>query len=329
LIQERSLAKAYILDSPGGIEKLVISNLTLPELGDEDVLIRHSAIGISYEDIQVRRGVYNFGKFPIIPGAEGVGYVEKKGAKVSNIDIGERVAYLTPSIGGYATHRVMDQNYLIKIDSRYSDKLIAAALRKGTVAHYLVRRTYKVQAGDKVLIYGASGGIGSILVQLAKYFGAFVIGVVGKEEKAKYAKKFGCDHVIISEQEDIVAKTIEITKGEKVKVVYDLVGKGSLERSCEVLSQFGLLVHYGDCAGEVENFDVNLLGRNSGFYTRPRIGDYEQNRYELLLSTTEVLAGIEKEIIKLFLSEYKFEDIPKIHRLIEERKTVGSIIVTF
>lgn len=323
------MAKGYILEKAGGIENLVISNITLPDLGEEEVLIRHSAIGISYEDIQVRKGIYSFGNYPLIPGAEGVGYVEKKGAKVENINIGERVAYLTPSIGAYSTHRVINQNYLIKVDNRYPDKLVAAVLRKGTVAHYLVRRTFNIKPGHKILVHGATGGVASILCQLAKYFGASVIGVVSTAEKVEYAKKFGCEHVIISAQEDFITRTIEIVQGENIDVVYDLVGKGNLERSLQVLGQFGLLVHYGDCAGEVEHFDINLLGKKSAFYTRPRIGDYQENRYEMLLSTTEILAGVEKKIVKLMFSEYKFQDIPKIHQLMEARKTVGSIIVTF
>jgi NADPH2:quinone reductase len=321
------MSKAVVIKETGGPEVLSLVDINDASPKNNEVVIRHRAIGINFLDTYHRSGAIQPPTIPFIPGYEACGVVEEVGEDVEAFHIGDRVAYATAVGGAYAERRVIHQDYLVPIPGNVSDELAAATLAKGMTAHYLLRRTFFVRPEMTILIHSAAGGVGGLMAQMAKAYKAKVIGTVGNEEKVKIAKRNGCDYVINLASEDFVAKVKEITNGVGVPVVYDAIGKDTFLNSIECLSNFGLMVSYGQSSGAVPPFDISILAKKSNFLTKPVLFTYKENRMELVLSANEVFEMLGQGVLKpIIFKEFKLNEVQVAHRALEARKTVGSCI---
>lgn len=321
--------KAYILHKQGSISKLKIENIEDPEAREDEVVIKHNAIGINFFDVALRRGDYKIDKFPLIPGMEGVGIIESKGSKVTDFEIGERVCYATGGFGGYAEKKVINQRNLISPPSNLSDDQIAASLLKGLLVHALIFRVYNIGNAKRVLITAAAGGVGQFLSSWISYYQKEIIGLVGMDEKINIARSAGCNHVINYRKEDIVKKVAEITSDRGVNVVYDGVGKDTLHQGLSCLYPMGICINHGDASGIENNLDLNELFLSSLYLTKPTMALYKSVRSELVLSAMEVFRAISNNILRPDIKSFGFADIPKIHQMMENKENSGHYIVKF
>ena len=313
----------------GGPEVLNIEQVVVgaPQAGH--VLVRHTAIGLNYIDTYHRSGLYSIQTFPSGIGLEAAGVVERVGDGVTDFKEGDRVAYGTGPIGAYSQLRVMPADKLVKIPDGIDDKTAAAMMLKGLTAQYLLRRTYKVQKDDNILIHAASGGVGMILSQWAKHLGANVIGTVGSPQKATVAKAHGCDHTILYRIENFAARVKDFTRGKGCAVVYDGVGKDTFMGSLDCLSRLGMMVSYGNASGTVPPFDINILNqKGSLFLTRPSLMGYAATRDELVSMAAELFEVVKSGAVKIEINQtYKLRDAAQAHRDLESRKTTGCTVI--
>ena len=318
---------AIRIHETGGPEKMRWEEVAIETPGPGQVLVRNTAIGLNFIDTYHRSGMYPV-TLPATLGMEGAGIVETVGPKVTGLKAGDRVAYAQP-LGAYGEFVLRPADRLVKIPSGIDDKTAAAMMLKGMTAQYLLRRTYKVKAGDTILVHAAAGGVGQILCQWGKHLGAMVIGTVGSEEKAKLAKKAGCRHVIITAREKFPERVKEITKGAGVPVVYDGVGKDTFMGSLDCLAPLGLMVSYGSASGAVPPFDILVLSRKGSLYvTRPTLMTYTAKREDLQKSAAELFSVVKKGAVKIAISQtYALRDAAQAHRDLESRKTTGSTVL--
>jgi len=318
---------AIRIHETGGPEKMRWEEVRVETPGPGQVLVRNTAIGLNYIDTYHRSGLYPVA-LPATLGMEGAGIVETVGPKVSGFKAGERVAYAQP-IGAYAEWVLRPADRLVKIPAGIGDKIAAAMMLKGMTAQYLLRRTYKVRAGDTILVHAAAGGVGQILCQWAKHLGATVIGTVGSDEKAKLAKKAGCRHVIVTAREKFPERVKEITKGAGVPVVYDGIGKDTFMSSLDCLAPLGLMVSYGSASGAVPPFELAILSqKGSLFLTRPTLMTYTAKREDLLKSAAELFSVVKKGAVKIIINQtYHLKEAAQAHRDLESRKTTGSTVL--
>ncbi len=298
--------------------------IELGKPGPTEALVRNTAIGLNFLDVYHRNGLYPQ-PLPFTPGHEGAGVIEAVGSKVKGLRVGDRVGYVGP-IGAYAEHVLRPAEQLIKLPRELDDQTVAASMLKGMTAEYLLRRTYQVKKGDLILVHAAAGGVGQILCQWAKALGAVVIAVVGSREKAKLVK---AKHVIVTSEEDWVARVKQITKGKGVRVVYDSVGKDTFLGSLDCLQPRGLMVSYGNASGPVDEFKPALLSqKGSLFLTRPTLFTYTASRDELLLSARALFKVLKSGAVKLSKPRtYALKDAAQAHRDLEARKTTGSVLL--
>jgi NADPH2:quinone reductase len=299
----------------------------LPAPGPGQVLLRHTAVGLNFIDIYQRTGLYPQ-TMPFIPGSEAAGVVEALGEGVTQLAIGDRVAYAGP-VGGYAERRVIAADRLIKLPPGIEDQTAAAMMLQGMTVQYLIRRTYRVQPGDTILIHAAAGGIGLILCQWAKALGATVIGTVSSREKAELARAHGCHHPIVTTEEDFVAKVKELTGGAMLPVVYDSVGKDTFFKSLDCLRPLGMLVLFGQASGAVPPIDPNILARGSYFLTRPTLGSFVAKRADLEATAADLLSVVESGAVKILVNQtYPLREAARAHADLEARRTTGSTVLT-
>lgn len=320
--------QAIILHKNGDSGVLKIKKVEEPKPKKDEVVIKQTAIGVNFFDVSFRRGQYKVPNFPAILGMEACGIIEQVGPGVTDFKVGERVAYATGGIGAYSEKRAINQNFLVVPPSNLTDVQVAGSLFKGLTAHALLHRVHIAARAKKVLVHGAAGGVGHILCQWAKYLGLEVIGTVGSDAKVAIAKANGCDHVINYRTANFVAEVAKITSNGGVGVVYDAVGKDTLEKSLECLWPMGMCISYGEASGVPEKLDLNRLVGNSLYLTRPMMALYKSNRIELILSADEVFAAITKGIVKPQIKTYAFKDVAKAHDDLEHRKVTGSIVLT-
>ena len=318
---------AIRIHETGGPEKMRWEEVRVETPGPGQVLVRNIAIGLNYIDTYHRSGLYPV-VLPATLGMEGAGIVETVGPKVSGFKAGERVAYAQP-IGAYAEWVLRPADRLVKIPAGIDEKIAAAMMLKGMTAQYLLRRTYKVKAGDMILVHAAAGGVGQILCQWAKYLGATVIGTVGSDEKVKFARKAGCKYVIVTAREKIPERVKEITKGAGVPVVYDGIGKDTFMGSLDCLAPLGLMVSYGSASGAVPPFDILILSQKGSLYlTRPTLMTYTAKREDLLKSAAELFSVVKKGAVKITINQtYPLKEAAQAHRDLESRKTTGSTVL--
>ena len=319
---------AIRIHQAGGPEVLSWESVDLPAPGAGEATVRHAAVGLNFIDTYHRTGLYPL-PLPSGIGREGAGVVEAVGAGVTEVQDGDRVAYAGGPIGAYAEARNIPAHRLLKLPDSISFDTAAAMMLQGLTAAYLLRKTYRVQPGDAVLIHAAAGGVGLIACQWAKALGATVIGTVGSAAKGELAKAHGCDHVINYSTENFVDRVRQITGGEGVPVVYDGVGKDTFMGSLDSLRPLGMLVTYGNASGPVPPLDLLLLSqKGSLFVTRPTIVSYTAKRADLEALGAELFDVVASGKVKIEVHQrYALKDAAQAHRDLEARKTTGSTIL--
>jgi NADPH2:quinone reductase len=312
----------------GGPEVLNWEEVDVGDPGPGQVRIRQEAAGLNYIDVYHRTGLYPQ-PLPFVPGVEGAGVVEAVGADVADLKAGDRVAYGGPA-GGYAEVRLIPADRVVKLPDDISSEQAAAMMLQGMTAEMLLKRVHPVKAGETVLIHAAAGGVGLILCQWAKALGAMVIGTVGSDEKAELVRAHGCDHPIVYTRQDFVAEVDRITRGAKVAVVYDGVGKDTFMRSLDCLKRRGMMASFGNASGPVEPFDALLLAfKGSLFLTRPTLYDYTLDPAELQQSAKALFEVVESGKVKIEIGQrFSLADAAEGHRALEARQTTGSTVLT-
>lgn len=321
------LMKAISIRQHGGPEVLEIDNIPEPAPQNGEVLINIEFAGVNYIDTYHREGLYPVG-LPFVPGIEAAGTVEEVGEGVRDFRPGERVAYcLTP--GSYAERAVVPDWKVVRLPDEVSYEEGAAAMCQGMTAHYLVTDCYRLRKGDIALVHAAAGGVGLLLVQLAKHFGATVIGTVSTREKAELALNAGADHVIQYIEQDFEAEVKRITGGEGVHVVYESVGKATFDKSMDCLRPRGYMVLYGQSSGPVGPLDPQVLNqKGSIFLTRPSLFSYAGNRSEFLQRAGGVLELIESGRLSVKVGEIlPLSQAARAHERLQGRLTVGKVLL--
>jgi NADPH2:quinone reductase len=319
--------QAIQVNAPGGPEVLTLVDLPAPKPKPNEVVIKISAAGVNFIDVYVREGRYST-PLPFVNGQEAAGTVADVGSEVKALKSGDRVAY-TSVLGSYAEYAAVPANRALRVPQGITDQQAAAAMLQGMTAHYLVNTTYPLKKGETALIHAAAGGVGLLLVQMAKNIGARVIGTVGSEEKAKLAREAGADDIILYDRQDFEAETKRLTDGKGVHVVYDGVGKTTFDKGLNVLRPRGYLVLFGASSGPVPPVDpIKLLQKGSLFLTRPSLGHYITADEELQHRASEVLGAIAAGKLKLRIEHiYKLQDAQQAHRDLEGRKTTGKLLL--
>jgi NADPH:quinone reductase len=327
------MVKSVLINEFGSSEVMQIKNIKLPSLKDGEIKIKNEASGINYIDIDIRKGLYQDIKPTCGIGFEGAGKIIEICGDVGNLKIGDHVAYFSGKInysGAYAEERILHHSLIYPIPEGITSKQAAAILFKGMAAHYLTIRAHVITPESIALVYAAAGGLGMILTQYIKHLGGKVIGVVGHEQKEQIAKNNGCDFVINSNKDDIFKKIVEYTNNQGVTVVYDGIGKDTINESIKCIRPFGLMANIGHCSGVIENLNIDLIRNNNIFFTSTNIFKYKENRMEALLTANELFDFLQKGIIKDNINlTYSLEDIKNAHNDIENRLTVGSNIIIY
>lgn len=321
------MAKAIRFHSQGGPEVLQLDDVPIADPGAGQVRIRHTAIGVNFVDIYQRSGLYPM-QTPAIAGNEAAGVVEAVGPGVKGLKKGDRVAY-TGLPGSYCTERLVPAERMVKVPKGISDEQAASMMLKGMTVHYLIFSTYRVRKGDTVLWHAAAGGVGLIACQWLKRLGVTVIGTVGSEEKARLAKAHGCKHVINYSSENFVERVKEITKGKKVPVVYDSVGKSTWEGSLDCLQPRGLMVSFGNASGAVPPVNLGILAAKGSLYvTRPTLATYIASRADLVKRSNDLFNAVKSRKVRIeTTARYGLADAANSHRDLEGRKTTGSVVL--
>jgi len=311
----------------GGPEVLQYDELPLPEPAPGEARVQIGAIGINFIDIYHRTGLYP-GQVPFTPGMEAAGVVHAVGPDVTDLKPGDRVAYAMQR-GAYAEYAVMPTWKLLPIPAKVDIQLAAAVMLQGLTAHYLSHSTYPLRKGDTALIHAAAGGVGLLLVQLAKRRGAHVIGTVSTEEKAQLAKEAGADDVILYTQADFEPEVKRLTAGRGVDVVYDSVGQATFDKSLNCIRPLGYLVLFGQSSGPVPPVDPQVLNaKGSLFLTRPSLGHYAPDRAALLSRSNDLFTWIASGDLKVRIDRtFPLRDAAEAHRCLESRQTKGKLLL--
>ena len=322
------MAKAIRMNRTGGPEVMEYVDVEVGEPGPGEARVRHEAIGINYIDIYFRSGLYPQ-PLPAGLGMEGAGVVEAVGEGVTEVAVGDRVAYAGRPNGAYAEARNMPANILLRLPGSISFEAAAAMMLQGLTVQYLFKRTVQLKKGDTILFHAAAGGVGLIASQWARALGVNMIGTVGSDEKAALAREHGCTHVINYNTENFVERVREITKGEMVSVVYDSIGKDTFTGSLDCLRPLGMMVSFGSASGPVTEFSLNeLASRGSLFITRPTLFAYAATRKDLEEMSADLFEMVGSGKIKIDVRQrYKLADAATAHRELEARMTTGSSIL--
>lgn len=312
----------------GGPEVLQWEEVGVGEPGPGEVRVRHAAVGLNFIDTYHRSGLYPV-PLPSGIGLEGAGTVEALGPGVTHLQVGDRVAYAGGPLGAYSETRLIPADRLIRLPDSLSFETGAAMMLQGLTAAYLLRRTYRVQKGDTVLIHAAAGGVGLIACQWAKALGATVIGTVSTEAKAELARAHGCDHPILYTREDFARRVRDITGGEGVPVVYDGIGKDTFTGSLDSLRPLGTMVSFGNASGLVGLIDPLLLSqKGSLFFTRPTLMHYTARRADLEALATELLGVVTSGQVKIEVHQrFPLQQAAAAHVALEGRQTTGSTVL--
>ncbi|AZO62970.1 MAG: NADPH:quinone reductase [Mesorhizobium sp.] len=323
------MSKAIRIHAHGGPEVLTYEDSDPGQPGAGQILIRHTAIGLNFIDIYHRSGLYAPpGGFPLVPGGEAAGVVLAVGAGVDWLQPGDRIAYAV-NVGAYSEERVIAADRVVKVPNGISDEQAAAMMLKGMTAEYLLRRTFKVRAGDTILYHAAAGGVGLILGQWAKHLGATVIGTASSVDKVELAKAHGFDHVINYKEQDFVAGVAAITGGKKCDVVYDSVGNDTFPASLDCLRPLGMFVSFGQSSGPIPPFPMSLLAQKGSLYaTRPTIFVYNAKREDLVASAQALFEVVLSGAVEIKINQrYALKDAAQAQSDLEGRKTTGTTIL--
>jgi NADPH:quinone reductase len=319
--------KAIQVIKTGGPEVLMLADIPTPKPKPNEVLVKVSASGVNFIDIYFREGRYPTA-LPFVAGQEASGVVNEIGSDVKTFKPGERVTY-TNIMGAYAEYAAVPADRLVHVPQEVTDQQAASAMLQGMTAHYLIHDTYPLKKGETTLIHAAAGGVGELLVQMAKHAGARVIATVGTEEKAQLAREAGADEVILYDKQDFEAETKRLTDGKGVDVIYDGVGKTTFDKDLNILRPRGYLVLFGGASGAVPPLDLIKLSQKGSLYiTRPTLVNYIASHEELQQRATDVLSTIAAGKLKLRIGHiYPLGDAQQAHRDLEGRKTTGKLLL--
>ena len=316
-IMQRTYGKSNVLN----IEKIYVNDPV-----DDEILIKQTAIGIHFHDVYVRTGLYKTLNLPGIPGIEAAGVVEKKGRNVNNLNIGDRVVYITGSYGAYASHRVINQKIVAKIPNELDDATMATNFSRALTVNMLTEQVFNLKDKTTVLVTAAAGGVGRLLCQYLNSIGKIVIGTVGSEEKIKVAKSWGCKEAFIYNDKKICEYSKDITKGIGFDLVYDSVGFDTFEQSFDLASNCGYLINFGQSSGPIPAMEMSKLAQKSLSISRPILFHYTNQR--------NLFENMSKSVFNLFKNNvYSFEkkicfdlkDVSQAHDLLESRTGGGSL----
>lgn len=322
--------RAIVVEAPGGPDQMHWRSLELPAPGPGEVRVRHEAVGVNFIDIYHREGLYPLPALPGGLGMEAAGVVEALGPGVTEVAIGDRVAYAGGSPGAYAEARNLPADRLVPLPEDLSCETAAAALLKGMTAEYLLCRLWPLKPGDPVLVHAAAGGVGLLLCQWARQRGLRVLGTVGSPDKARLAAAHGCEVPICYREEDFVDRVRRETFGEGVAVVFDSVGRETFDGSLDCLRPRGLLALYGQSSGPVPPFDPAVLAqKGSLFLTRPTLFTYTAHREDLLASARALFDRIRDGTLTICIGgRYPLSKAAQAHRDLQARATTGSLLLT-
>jgi NADPH2:quinone reductase len=325
---EQSLMKAIQVAEVGSPEVLKLVDIPIPEPKPSEAVVQIKAAGVNFIDVYFREGRYP-ASLPFVNGQEGAGVVTKIGSEVTGVKPGDRVAY-SGVLGSYAEYAAVPADRLVLVPDELDFTQAAAAMLQGMTAHYLSHSTYPIKRGDSVLIHAAAGGVGLLLIQMAKNLGARVIGTAGTEEKASLARDAGADDVIIYTRQDFETEVRQLTEGKGIHVVYDGVGKTTFEKDLNVMRPRGYVVLFGGASGPVPPFDLmKLTQKGSLFVTRPSLMHYISTRDELEQRSGEVMQMIIRGDLKRRIHKtYPLAEAQQAHRDLEGRKTTGKLLLT-
>lgn len=323
------MSQAIRIHETGGPEVLRWEQIEVGEPGPGQICLRQTAVGLNYIDVYHRNGLYPVPSLPSGLGLEAAAVVEAVGPGVEGLKQGDRVAYAGGPIGAYAERRLMPADRVVVLPDAISDQQGAAMMLQGMTAQYLLRRTYRVQPGDYVLIHAAAGGVGLIACQWAAHLGATVIGTVGTDEKAALARANGCTHPIVYSREDFVEAVKRITDGRGVAAVYDGIGATTFMGSLDCLRPMGMLVSFGNASGPVPAFEPALLSaKGSLFLTRPTLMTYTADPEDLKQTAAELFEVVTGGAVKIHVNRtYALADAAQAHRDLEARQTTGSSVL--
>lgn len=319
--------RAIRIFETGGPEKMSVDEIPIPDPGQGQVRVKIAAAGVNFIDIYQRSGQYT-GKLPFTLGMEGSGIVDAVGPDVDVVKVGQRVAYAM-SLGSYAEYAIVPAMVLVPVPDAIDLNVAAAIMLQGMTAHYLTHSTFPLKAGDTALIHAAAGGVGLLLIQIAKQIGARVIGTVSTEEKAELARNAGADDVILYTTEDFVDSVKRFTGGRGVDVVYDSVGRTTFDGSLQCLRRRGYLVLFGQSSGAVPPVDLQVLNAHGSlFVTRPTLGDYIATREELITRSDYLFALIKAGKLNVRIdSTYPLADAVAAHIALTSRATKGKVLL--
>lgn len=319
--------KAIRIHKNGGPEVLRYEEIPLKEPGEGEVRVKIKAAGVNYVDIYHRTGLYAL-ELPFTPGLEGAGVVDALGPGVTGLSVGDAVAY-SSHLGAYAEYAIVPATRLVAVPPELDLISAAAVMLQGMTAHYLTHDTYPLKAGDIALIHAAAGGVGLLLVQIAKRLGATVIGTVSTEAKAELARKAGADHVILYTQTDFEAETQRLTGGHGVNVVYESVGKTTFDKSLNLLRPRGYLVLFGQASGPVPPLDPSILNtKGSLFLTRPSLTHYVASRQEMLQRAGDLFEWLKNGELSLRIDrQMPLAEAAEAQRLLASRQTAGKLLL--
>jgi len=320
--------KAIQISKNGGPEVLELKDITLDKPGADEVTIEHKAIGLNYIDTYHRSGLYPL-KLPSGIGAEGAGIIKEIGSNIKEFNVGDKVSYAGIPLGAYSTHRNYPTKNIVKVPNSIDLEVAATLMTKGLTTFYLLHKTYPIKSGQTILFHAAAGGVGQIFGQWAKSLGCTVIGTVGSDEKIEKAKSYGYDHVINYNKENFSKKVLEITNKKGVPVVYDGVGKNTLEGSLECLSIRGMMVSFGNASGPLAEINVPKSLQPKGLYfIRPSMQHYLSTREEIDEAAKILFEKVESGKIKIeIFKKYKLEDVVEAHKDLENRKILGPAVI--
>jgi len=323
------MAKRIQFSRHGGSEVLELVDQAAVDPGPHEVRVRNRAIGLNFIDTYYRSGLYQPPSLPSGLGGEGAGEVDAVGSAVSHLKVGDRVAYGTGPLGAYGELHVLPAQHLVRLPDSISFEQAAALMLKGLTVQYLLRQTYRVEAGQTILWHAAAGGVGLIACQWARALGVKLIGTVSSPEKAALAKANGAWATIDYSREDVVQRVLELTDGAKCPVVYDSVGKDTWERSLDCVAPRGLLVSFGNASGAVTGVNLGVLAQKGSLYvTRPTLGSYANNAENLQAMADELFGLVASGAIKVEIGRrYALAEAAQAQDALSSRQTTGSTIL--
>lgn len=320
--------KAIRIHETGGPDVMKWEDVDVGEPQAGEVLLQHTVAGLNFIDINHRAGTYPLPSLPAVIGMEAAGVVEAVGDGVTDFAPGDRVSHCM-NVGAYSEKMILGADKLIRLADHTPDEVAAAATLQGLTAHYLLHESWKVEAGDTVLVQAAAGGVGLLLCQWASHKGATVLGTVGSDEKAEYAAAHGCTHPIVYTRDDFADKVREITDGKGVNVVYDAIGKDTFEKGLTCLAERGRMVSYGVASGPIGPVDLRVLRPLSGSVACGGLGNFIKDPIERGANADELFGLIADGTLKMEINQrYALSDVGTAHSDLAGRKTTGSSILT-